>query len=86
MMIGLEYGDEYMGGLMADCLARNGMFAVYSGNAPQVMRFQLPLTASADDIDQALATVEKAIRLTRIYLTLLSPLTWFSAGRTLLNN
>ncbi|MCG8614947.1 MAG: aminotransferase class III-fold pyridoxal phosphate-dependent enzyme [Desulfobacterales bacterium] len=86
MMIGIEYGEEYMGVLMADCLARNGMFAVYSGNAPQVMRFQLPLTASADEIDHAIVTVEKAIRLMRLYLRLLSPVTVFPAGRRLLNN
>ncbi len=86
MMIGIEYGQEYMGVLMADCLARNGMFAVYSGNAPQVMRFQLPITATREEIDITLEIIEKAIRLMRIYLALLFPLSWHSLGKKLLNN
>ncbi|MCK7469027.1 MAG: aminotransferase class III-fold pyridoxal phosphate-dependent enzyme [Desulfosudis oleivorans] len=46
LMIGIEYKYEFIGALMADCLAKQGVWAVYSGNAPQVMRFQIPITAS----------------------------------------
>ncbi len=86
MMLGIEYKEEYMGVLMADCLARNGMFAVYSGNAPQVMRFQLPITATQEEIDETLQIIARAIKLMRLYLAIFFPISWHSLGKKLLNN
>jgi putrescine aminotransferase len=34
LMIGMEYNYEFVGALMAECLAANGIWAAYSGNAP----------------------------------------------------
>ncbi len=86
MMVGIEYDQEYMGVLMADCLARKGMFAVYSGNAPHVMRFQLPITATEDDIKTTLEIISSAIGLMKIYLILFLPISWSAFGKKLLNN
>ncbi|MDY6823785.1 MAG: aminotransferase class III-fold pyridoxal phosphate-dependent enzyme [Thermodesulfobacteriota bacterium] len=85
MMVGVEYKQEFMGILMADCLATHGMFAAYSANAPQVMRFQFPTAATAEDIDEALEIVRKAIRLSKLYLLLLGPLSRIPFVRTMLN-
>lgn len=86
MMLGIEYTREYMGVLMADCLARQGMFAVYSGNAPQVMRFQLPLTATADEIDRTVHIIRKAVATMKLFLLLLVPLSKLPYAGRLLDN
>jgi acetylornithine/succinyldiaminopimelate/putrescine aminotransferase len=86
MMIGIEYTREYMGVLMADCLARKGMFAVYSGNAPQVMRFQLPLTATSDEIDNTIETIRKAVTTMKMYLLALIPISKLPYIGRLLDN
>ena len=73
-MVGIEYTHEIMGMLMADLLARVGVFAAYSGNAPQVMRFQLPLTINEQEIDQFLIKIKKAMQLMKIALFFILPL------------
>jgi len=55
LMVGIEYIHEFLGPMMSDALARRGVFAAYSGNAPQVMRFMIPLTATQEEV-AALAT------------------------------
>ncbi|WP_319521198.1 aminotransferase class III-fold pyridoxal phosphate-dependent enzyme [uncultured Desulfosarcina sp.] len=85
LMVGIEYKDEFMGVLMADCLAQQNIFAAYSGNAPQVMRFQLPLSVTAAEVDDLLSKIDAAIRTLKRYLVLLRPLTLFPVGRWLLN-
>ena len=70
---------------MADCLATHGMFAAYSGNAPQVMRFQFPTAATAEDIDAALAIIRKAIKLSKLYLLALGPLSKIPFVREAMN-
>lgn len=74
LMIGIEYKYEFIGALMADCLARQGVWAVFSGNAPQVMRFQIPITATVDEVEDLLKRIEAAVKAMRIYLILLMPL------------
>ncbi len=61
LMLGLEYIHEFMGPMMSDALARNGVFAAYSGNAPQVMRFMIPLVAGEKDIRDLISAIEKAV-------------------------
>ncbi|ABW66879.1 aspartate aminotransferase family protein [Desulfosudis oleivorans] len=85
MMVGIEYKQEFMGMLMADCLATHGMFAAYSGNAPQVMRFQFPTAATAEDIDEALAVIRKAIKLSKLYMLALGPLSKIPFVREAMN-
>jgi acetylornithine/succinyldiaminopimelate/putrescine aminotransferase len=85
LMVGIEYKDEFMGVLMADCLAQQNIFAAYSGNAPQVMRFQLPLSVTTAEIDDLVSRIDAAIRTMKRYLWLLRPLTLFPGGRWLLN-
>jgi acetylornithine/succinyldiaminopimelate/putrescine aminotransferase len=86
LMIGIEYEYEFIGALMAECLARQGVWAVYSGNAPQVMRFQVPLTVSSDEIDELLARIRKAVKMMRYYLVPLLPLARIPPVRALLDN
>ncbi len=85
MMVGVEYKQEFMGILMADCLATNKMFAAYSANAPQVMRFQLPTTATEQDIDEILMHIHKAIKVMKLYLIVLGPLSKIPFIRDMLN-
>jgi acetylornithine/succinyldiaminopimelate/putrescine aminotransferase len=85
MMVGIEYKQEFMGLLMSDCLATHGMFAAYSGNAPQVMRFQFPTAATAEDIDEALAIIRKAIKLSKLYMLALGPLSKIPFVKEMMN-
>jgi acetylornithine/succinyldiaminopimelate/putrescine aminotransferase len=62
LMVGLEYIHEFLGPMMCDALAKRGLFAVYSGNAPQVMRFMLPITIAADDLDHVIHAVRAAVQ------------------------
>ncbi len=62
LMVGLEYIHEFLGPMMCDALAKRGLFAVYSGNAPQVMRFMLPITVTAEDVDHVIDAVRTAVR------------------------
>ena len=62
LMVGLEYTHEFMGPMMAEALARQGVFAVYSGNAPQVMRFMMPITVDEDDLHDVIEAIRAAVR------------------------
>ncbi len=86
LMIGIEYKYEFIGALMADCLAKQGVWAVYSGNAPQVMRFQIPITASADEVDELLRRIRAAVKVMRWYLVALLPLAKIPPIRMILDN
>ena len=85
LMIGIEYTQEFMGVLMADCLSNSGIFAAYSGNAPQVMRFMLPLTVTESEIDEFLTRFKKAVAIQRFYLFFLLPLSKIPKFRKWLN-
>jgi len=61
LMLGVEYIHEFLGPLMSDALARRGVFAAYSGNAPQVMRFMVPLTITREEVDGLLAAIHGAV-------------------------
>ncbi len=86
LMIGIEYKYEFLGALMADCLAKQGVWAVYSGNAPQVMRFQIPVTAAMDEVEELLARIRAAVDSMKIYLVLLLPLAKVPLFRMALDN
>lgn len=86
LMIGIEYKYEFIGALMADCLARQGVWAVFSGNAPQVMRFQIPITASMEEVEDLLRRIQAAVKAMRLYLIFLMPLARISFIRSLLDN
>lgn len=62
MMIGIEYLHEFMGPMMSDALARHGAFAAYSGNAPQVMRFMLPVTVADAELDEVIGIIRAAVK------------------------
>jgi len=61
LMVGLEYVEEFIGPMMSDALARHGVFAAYSGNAPQVMRFMVPITVTDDEMEQIIAAIRSAV-------------------------
>lgn len=86
MMVGIEYIHEFMGPMMSDALARNGVFAAYSGNAPQVMRFMLPLTATKTDIDRLVQAVSKAVESMKTLLPLALPAAKIPGVLPVLNN
>ncbi len=86
LMIGVEYQYEFIGALMADCLARQGIWAVFSGNAPQVMRFQIPTTASMEEIEEMLAKIRAAVQGMKPYLVVFFPLARIPLVRRILDN
>lgn len=61
LMVGIEYLHEFMGPMMSDALARHGVFAAYSGNAPQVMRFMVPVTVGDQDMAQLIEAIQAAV-------------------------
>jgi len=86
LMIGIEYKYEFIGSLMADCLSRKGVWAVFSANAPQVMRFQIPITASMAEVEDILRRIKAAVRAMRGYLIFLIPLAVIPFMRRILDN
>lgn len=61
LMIGIEYIHEFLGPMMSEALAQNGVFAVYSANAQQVMRFMLPLVVTEEEINQVIGAIKKSV-------------------------
>lgn len=62
LMVGLEYIHEFMGPMMADALAKHGVFAAYSGNAPQVMRFMVPITVTPLELQEIIEAIRLAVK------------------------
>ena len=73
MMVGIEYIHEFLGPMMSDALARNGVFAVYSGNAPQVMRFMMPIIATEKDVDRVIDAIRKSVKTMKMLLPIALP-------------
>ena len=86
LMIGIEYIHEFMGPMMSDALAKNGMFAAYSGNAPQVMRFMLPIVVTDQEMDAVIEAIQKAVKAMKILLPLALPAAKIPSVLKLLNN
>ncbi len=86
LMIGIEYQYEFVGALMAECLSQQGIWAAFSGNAPQVMRFQVPITVTQDEIEDILEKIKRAIITLRKYLVVLIPLARIRFIRRMLDN
>lgn len=61
LMVGIEYIHEFLGPMMSDALAKRGVFAAYSGNAPQVMRFMLPISVRSDEVDEVIEAIRGAV-------------------------
>ncbi len=62
LMVGLEYCHEFMGPMMSEALGRHGVWAAYSGNAPQVMRFMPPITVNDAEMDEIIAAIRAAVK------------------------
>jgi len=86
LMVGIEYIHEFMGPMMSDALARHGVFAAYSGNAPQVMRFMAPITISDSEMDALIDAVRGAIKDMKTLLPLALPAAKIPGVLKLLNN
>jgi putrescine aminotransferase len=61
LMMGLEYTHDMMGPMMSYYLGLNGVFAVFSGNNPKVMRFMPPLVISETEADKLLSAMDSAM-------------------------
>ncbi len=86
LMIGIEYTHEYMGTLMSDSLSKNGIFAVFSGNQPQVMRFMFPVTITGEEMRQVIGCIKRAIKTMKSFFWLTVPLSKIPWVKTLLND
>ncbi len=62
LMVGIEYCHEFMGPMMSEALGRHGVWAAYSGNAPQVMRFMAPITVNDAEMDEIIAAIRAAVK------------------------
>jgi putrescine aminotransferase len=86
LMIGIEYLHEFMGPMMSDALAQNGVFAAYSGNAPQVMRFMVPIVISEAEMDDVIRRIRAAVTTMNRLLPLALPFARIPLVLHLLNN
>jgi hypothetical protein len=86
LMMGIEYKYEFIAAIMSDCLAKQGLWAVYSANSPQVMRFQLTTAISLEEVDEILRGIRAAVKVMRRYLILLLPLAKVPMIRRLMEN
>jgi putrescine aminotransferase len=86
LMIGIEYIHEFMGPLMSDALARHGVFAAYSGNAPQVMRFMVPIVISPSELATLIQRIEAAVKTMKRLLPFALPVARIPPLLRLLNN
>jgi acetylornithine/succinyldiaminopimelate/putrescine aminotransferase len=86
LMMGIEYKYEFIGAIMSDCLVKQGLWAVYSANSPQVMRFQLTTAISLEEVDEILCGIRAAVKVMRRYLILLLPLAKVPMIRKLMEN
>jgi acetylornithine/succinyldiaminopimelate/putrescine aminotransferase len=86
LMVGLEYVHEFMGPMMADALAKRGAFAIYSGNAPQVMRFMVPITINDEEMEELIAAIRAAVKDMRALLPFALLATRIPGALKLLNN
>lgn len=86
LMVGIEYVHEFMGPMMADALAKRGVFAIYSGNAPQVMRFMVPITINDEEMGELTAAIRAAVKDMRALLPFALPAVRIPGALKLLNN
>ena len=86
LMIGLEYVHEFMGPMMSDALAKRSVFAAYSGNARQVMRFMVPITITDVEMDALIAAISGALADMKRLLPFALPAARIPGVLPLLNN
>lgn len=86
LMVGVDYVHEFMGPLMSDALSKQGVFAAYSGNAPQVMRFMPPLTVTEEETAGIIAAITAALASIRPLMALALPATKIPGVLPLLDN
>jgi len=86
MMVGIEYIHEFLGPMMSDALAKNGIFAAYSGNAPQVMRFMLPIVANEEDVDEVIRAIGRSVESMKMLLPIALPAAKIPGVLKLLNS
>ena len=85
-MLAIEYKYKFLGGLMAKTLADNGVFAAYSGNAPQVMRFMLAPTITRQEVDEFLIRVRKSVDALKFLSKFMIPISKLPFIGSLLDN
>ncbi len=86
LMVGVEYLHEFMGPMMADALAKEGVFAAFSGNAPQVMRFMVPLSITDAEMSELIAAIRRAFAAMRTLLPVALPAARIPGVLRLLND
>jgi putrescine aminotransferase len=61
LMMGLQYTNDSIGPRMSCQLALHGVMAIYTGNEPSVMRLMPVLEIRAEEVDQVLDALDKAM-------------------------
>jgi acetylornithine/succinyldiaminopimelate/putrescine aminotransferase len=86
LMVAVEYLHEFMGPLMSDALSKRGVWAAYSGNAPQVMRFMPPITVTKAEMAAVIAAVRAAVDSVKWLMPIVLPAAKVPGVLPLLNN
>ena len=68
LLVGVEFSDPDLAGLLIAALSGNGVMAAYGLNNPGVLRFEPPLVISEAQIDDLLAAFEQALTQTMALL------------------
>jgi putrescine aminotransferase len=61
LLIGVEFAEDDIAGLVIAGLAQRGIIAAYTLNNPRVIRFEPPLIITREQIDRAVAALEESI-------------------------
>ncbi len=61
LMVGVEFSMDEVGELVIAQMVKRGLIAAYTLNNPRVIRLEPPLTVTAEEIDQAVATMAEAV-------------------------
>lgn len=61
LLLGVEFFDEDIGGLVIAKLAMQGILVAYALNCPAVMRLEPPLIVTAEEVDRVLAALATAL-------------------------
>ena len=70
LLVGVEFTDSDIGGLVIAALAQHGILTAFALNAPKVVRFEPPAVISAQQVDQVIEALQAALEQTAALLEL----------------
>ena len=68
LLVGMEFTDSDLGGLVITALAQRQILVAFALNAPKVLRFEPPAVISVEQVDQIIQAVSEALAQTAALL------------------